>query len=322
MRENTFAVPTISVMISTKDRAADVKELLGCLVEQTWLPKQVVIVDASSQDTLGDYLATQSFPFTCNYIHTQPGVMRQRNLGVINCFGEYIVCLDDDLLLEQDYIEELLAPFFSLRNDRLSAVIGQIVDDRAWYARSPWSIKLKFQLRQIISDLFLLEKVGDGRFRYSGLATFAREDGQSHYVECISGGCVAYRRAVFDTFRFDENLYFAVFDDIDTAKRLQNEGHQVYYQSSAKVWHKKSPGGRVSRMERSRIWVAHYHYTFCKNWPQTPLRRLAFWWAVLGQLIWAGSDREMIQGIWAGVRHIRQSSSPLEAVKKLHPIDH
>lgn len=309
----------ISVMICTKDREKDVKGLLGNLAEQTCRPDQVIVVDASQEDVLSGYLASTTFPFEHRYIRAEPGVMRQRNMGIDNCDGEFIVCLDDDLILMLDFVEEMLKPFHADLDHRLSAVTGRIVENQSWLESSPLRARLNHRLRQFVIHAFLLDKVGSGRFRYSGLPTYSRDERESRYVECVPGGCVVYRRQVFDQFRYDETFFYPPLDDMDISKWLLDGGHKVYYQASACVLHKKSPSGRPSRYNLYRVWVTHYNYLFRKHWPQTALRKLAFWWSMAGMLVLNASWPEQFRGILSGIANIQASKTPLDAMNNLLP---
>jgi GT2 family glycosyltransferase len=314
------AGPRISVMICTKDRPTDVKELLDCLARQTLPPNQIVVVDASTQDGLAALLAAQVYPFETQYYRAVPGVMRQRNIGISHCDGGFIFCLDDDLLPDPAFVEEMLKPLQQNPNIPISAVIGRIVDEGKWAANVSWRGRLYYMFRNFVVNVFLLDKPGSGRFRYSTLATYPRDDVSGRLIECVAGGCVVYRRAVFDNFIFDENFFYPPLDDLDTSKRLMALGHNVYYQPSAQVLHKKSPGGRTSRTNFYRIWVTHYYYIFTKNWPQTLPRKLAFWWAVLGQLVLTATYPDQVQGVLAGISNIRETKSPVDAMQRLIPV--
>ena len=309
----------ISVMICTKDREKDVKELLGYLAEQTCCPNQVVIVDASEQDLLSENLASTPFPFECCYIRAEPGLTRQRNIGVSNCTGEFIMILDDDVIIQPNFVEEMLKPMKDDAQSTISTVIGRIVNDKSWLGNAPLSVRTKHWLRLLIMNVFLLEKNGSGYFRYSGMPTYPRDILQSGYVECIPGTCAVYRRRVFDELCFDETFYYPPLEDMDISKRLLNAGHKIYFQASACVWHKKSSRGRLPRYNLYRVWVTHYYYLFRKNWPQTFLRKLAFWWAVLGMLVLNASRPEQFRGVLSGISNILTSKTPLDAMKNLLP---
>jgi GT2 family glycosyltransferase len=313
------ARPAVSVIICTKDRAQDIQDTLADLSRQTRLPAQVVIVDARAEDRLSAYLAAATLPFECRYIRAAPGVMRQRNIGVSNCEGAFVFCLDDDLILDPDFIEEMLKPLESEQQPRPAAVMGRIVEDTSWLAGSSWRVRLNVWLRQRVSDLFLLDKIGSGRFRYSGLASYPRDPGPSRFVECVSGGCAVYPRRLFDQMCYDETIYYPPLEDHDFSKRLADAGEKAYYQASARVLHKKSASGRLPTAGLQRVFVTHHFYMFRKNWPQTPLRRLAFWWSVLGLLLLNSTRPQQFKGVLAGIANILAGPTPQAAMQRLVP---
>lgn len=309
----------ISVMICTKDREKDVKETLAYLTQQTLPPNQVVVVDASAEDRLSAYMASTPFPFECRHIRAEPGLTRQRNIGISNCLGEFILILDDDVIFEPNFIAEMLRPFEDDPQRHITVVIGRIVDNKSWLDQASLSMHMKHRLRLLIMDLFLLEKNGSGHFRYSGLPTYPRDILQSGYVECIPTTCAVFRRHVFDEVCFDEVFYYPPLDDIEFSKRLLDAGYKVYFQASARVLHKKSTSGRLPRFNLYRVWVTHYYYLFRKNWPQTFLRKLAFWWAVLGMIVINLSHPDQAKGIFSGIANIWMHRDPVKAMQNLRP---
>lgn len=66
-----------------------------------------------------------------------------------------------------------------------------------------------------------------------------------------------------------------------------------------------------------RMVVLHHHYLFCKNWPQTPLRKLAFWWSVLGLVVINLRHWEQLRGVLDGIRAILSHKTALEALESV-----
>lgn len=101
-----------SVIICTMDRPDDLGRALQSLQSQTLLPDEVIIVDASRNDRSEAPIpeAFQSLPI--RYFHTRtPGLTRQRNIGIRESTGDVLLFLDDDVILEPEYIEHVAAAF-------------------------------------------------------------------------------------------------------------------------------------------------------------------------------------------------------------------
>ena len=94
----------ISVIIPTKNRTKDLVNLLDSLRNQTRLPDELIIVDASDNDDTKNMLEEQGnqLPFDVVYRSTAPGLTRQRNIGISLSRGSLLFFFDDDVVLETE----------------------------------------------------------------------------------------------------------------------------------------------------------------------------------------------------------------------------
>ena len=100
-----------SVIIPTFNRSNSLRELLDSLAKQTYPPEQfeVIVVDDGSTDDTSSVEALD-FPFTMRYFRqANGGDAAARNLAVQESQADMLVFLDDDMLVEPDYLRHLLA---------------------------------------------------------------------------------------------------------------------------------------------------------------------------------------------------------------------
>lgn len=108
-------IPTVSVIIPTYNRRAFLYETLDSLARQSF-PMQyfeVIVVDDGSVDgteaAVTEAAATETFPFTLRYFwQPNQGDAEARNLGVNQSQADILVFLDDDILVEPDYLTRLV----------------------------------------------------------------------------------------------------------------------------------------------------------------------------------------------------------------------
>ena len=83
------------------------------LVKQTLKPQELVIVDAGTIDTIEPMLRQELEGSGIDlYISArEPGTSSQRNKGIKVARGDFYFFFDDDVLLEDDYIEKSMACF-------------------------------------------------------------------------------------------------------------------------------------------------------------------------------------------------------------------
>jgi len=110
--EGTIAVslPTVSVIIPTYNRKDMLRETLISLAQQTYPSDrfEVIVVDDGSTDGTEE-IAAEAFPFTLRYFwQTNQGDAEARNLGARQSQADILVFLDDDILVELDYLTYLI----------------------------------------------------------------------------------------------------------------------------------------------------------------------------------------------------------------------
>lgn len=102
--------PTVSYIIPTMLRQEYTLTLLKDIAAQTYLPKEVVIVDATPPEHRDESLYQQEFPFEVLVKwQTTKGSCRARNEAIDLCNGDYIIFGDDDIRILPDFIENHIA---------------------------------------------------------------------------------------------------------------------------------------------------------------------------------------------------------------------
>ena len=99
--------PTVSYIIPTMMRQDFTLNLLNDLKNQTYLPNQVIVVDATPENSRDEslYDAT-NYPFEVIFKwQTTKGSCRARNEAIDLCTGDYIVFGDDDIRIQPNFIE-------------------------------------------------------------------------------------------------------------------------------------------------------------------------------------------------------------------------
>jgi len=192
----------VSVIIPTYFRKKDLAELFECLLSQTDKPLEVIVVDDTPNDDIKYLCREYESKFNelnINIIYVRNPRERSaaiaRNIGVEKASGEVLLFLDSDILLFNDFIKKIIDVFkekpYSL------GVQGYIVNT------SIRKDRLNF-MRDIFNRIFHTYY----RYPKDSCKLFEYPSHLSKVVECewLSGANSAYRREVFDHFKFDENL--------------------------------------------------------------------------------------------------------------------
>lgn len=98
---------TVSYIIPTMLRQDYTLQLLEDLGRQTYLPNQVVVIDATPPNDRKEFLYDSGkYPFEVQFHwQTTQGSCRARNEAIAHCTSDYIVFGDDDIRIPPDFIE-------------------------------------------------------------------------------------------------------------------------------------------------------------------------------------------------------------------------
>lgn len=251
MEPNHDAAPAVglSVVICTKDRPRELATCLESLSRQRMLPLEVLVVDASAQApeaVVEDFRRAVAGGCRVELIRAQPGLPRQRNIGIRAARGDVVVFFDDDVILEPDYLWELARVYERDTAHAIGGVGGAQVPDptpRETAARRTWA------------RMFLLAGYGSGRLKRSGHAEYAFCPDTEREVDFLSGCNMSFRRAVFDDQLFDERLSgYAIGEDLQFSYRVSRRWKLVLT-PRARLEHRHTGGGRPrpGRLEEMRV---------------------------------------------------------------------
>jgi glycosyltransferase involved in cell wall biosynthesis len=95
--------PKFEILIATRNRPHEVDQLLQSIVKSDCKPEKVILVSSGIQ--ISDGLTTFNQELNIDHFHTETkGQVNQKKIGIsrLNPNTEWVIFLDDDLLLEQN----------------------------------------------------------------------------------------------------------------------------------------------------------------------------------------------------------------------------
>ena len=273
----------ISVIIPTKNRFLDIIECIKSILVQTLLPDEIIIVDSSDTQQLNSKIKEfKSEKTKFAYIHTKPGVNYQRNIGIERSCGDIVFILDDDTVLEKNFIKEIVNIFKEDEERKVGGVCGDIINIETQNHSVMYHIKRA--ISTVFATIFFHIKIGNGKgkFRLSGFPTYCYGTNKIANVECLPSGVTAFRREVLNEFAWDENIYYMTDDDF--SYRVSRKYKNVYT-PYARLIHNVSPAGREKAYLRRKLFIESYCRHFKKNLPQTFKHKFAFYMAIIGLFV-------------------------------------
>lgn len=218
------AVPSISVIVPTKDRAAELEDCLVALFGMDYPSErlEVIVVDDGSRDDTPEVVRRHPCTYLAN--DRNRGQSYSRNVGARAASGEVLAFIDSDCVASPEWLREL-APFFSW--PALAAVGGLV---SGYYDESRLD-----RYEQVASSL----NMGDR------LILMADDRSMSYVPTC---NLLVRREAYLELGGLREDL--RVGEDVDFCWRLRAAGWRLVYSPTGVVGHKHR--NRLSQMLRRR----------------------------------------------------------------------
>ncbi len=296
----------ITVIICTRNRFDDFRNTALSILLQKRLPDELVVVDSSDIQEIEGYLKSAKLPMSVKYIHSKPGLTLQRNVGIRNSAGDILFFFDDDCELDVNYLAKVEDVFSRDVRGEIGAVGGRLEN---LYGNQTLTLKFRVELIVfgLIRSIFGLEDHGSGRFRLSGMATFPHDSMNARYIDCLSGGLMAFRKEVFQKVEFDENMPgYGLMEDWAISKSTLDAGYKIYYEPSASLVHKESPQNRLNHFRWAEMTVINYNYLFQKNWSRDWFRWPFYYWALLGLIVINMHNMGALRGTFSGIGKLRR----------------
>ncbi len=307
----------ISVVTPTLGRPREVSDLLVNLAAQTVPPSELILVDGATPEDERTRevvtVAAPTLPWPCRYLRQGGGTAIQRNAGIDAGDGDFIALIDDDIRLDEDFFEQMLAAFENDFDRQVGGITGYISNQFLDPETSPrwrWYRRLR-----------LFTTFEPGRYDFQSGYPINRYLQPPHRglkeIDFMGAGCAVWRRQVFDSgLRFaDFFTGYAVLEDAHLALRAGRRW-RLLENGRARCRHLRSPRGRVGSRSIGRQSAVNYRFVFIDLVPRRTLgQELRFWRVQLLDLLRFSvallrrPDREgvaliagKLEGIWQAAR--------------------
>jgi GT2 family glycosyltransferase len=287
-----------SVIIATYGRDSCLVETIRCVLQQDYPDFELLIVDQSVRHTpeVESFLRKVDDPRYSYCLITPPSLPAARNFGLSRAQGEIVIFVDDDVLLDEGFIEAHVRVHERLKG--VAAVGGRV------------------RLRDLAPDTRLYTILNDG----SPIGSYDFPDEGD--LDTVQGCNMSFRRAILeDIGAFDPSYEGNAFrEESDVSFRLRRRGYRIRFEPKAALEHLAAPTGgcRVDDVWSNKIYYQNETLFHLRNrglrffflfifsafrsyvWPHK--RSLQFWRRL--KAFFSGIER----GIWLAL-----------FPKKLHP---
>jgi GT2 family glycosyltransferase len=216
---------SVSVVICTRDRAADLQKCLASLKMLKTRPKEILVVDNASR-TNETLEVTKKFSDVKYIYEARPGLSIARNTGVQQCTGDIVLFTDDDVEVHPHWLNSLLANF---TDPEVMVVTGPVIPttlstEAEWIFENHWGLNKGFTPRTFDEHFLKIRSVKSAPIWDVG-----------------AGANMAVRRDAFQLAgHFDEALGAGASgcsEDSEFWYRILVKGYIIKYDPRAVVFH-------------------------------------------------------------------------------------
>lgn len=246
---------TLSVVIVTVGAKDYIRLCLDSLLKQSFSPDEVIVIDNSIQpepvqELKRLYPEVKFYPSSENLFYAT-GL----NKGIDLSRGDFILCLNDDVVLDKDFIRRALEGFSAGSN--IGSVSGKILR----------SDKKTLDSTGLFLSLWRTAK--ERGYGQPDSSRFSREG----MVFGVNGAVAFFRRKMLEEIK-DANGYFdsrfgMFYEDLDVAWRAARRGWRAYYLPFALAYHVRGgsfrPDSGIGRPIARKYLNSRLHGDLIKN---------------------------------------------------------
>lgn len=269
-------LPKVTINLLGWNSKKYLKNALASALSQDYPNFEVVFIDNGSSDGSVDFVR-KSFP-RIEIINNQKnlGYAEGHNIGIQAASGEYIICMNPDIILEADFVSRAIK--IMQKDDRIGVLGGKLYRMNAAGAKTKIidSTGLKiFKSRRVIDR-------GNGEI----------DQNQYNHLEQvfgISGALPVFRKKALEDIQINGEYFDRDFEnykeDIDLCWRLNLYGWKCVYSPSAVAYHERAAGSGEKMSLKNMLALKKGHsfrakYFSFKN-QSLMLAKNDFWWYYL-----------------------------------------
>ncbi|WP_127531989.1 glycosyltransferase family 2 protein [Paenibacillus kobensis] len=283
---------TCSIVIPNYNGEPFLEKCLRSLYKQQGIEFEVILIDNASTDHSLDFVREAYPEVRVIQLERNYGFSRAVNEGILRACGQFVVLLNNDTEVEEDWLASLYRHINS--NELIFSVSSKMI---------------RMNQRNMIDDAGdELTVFGWAFKRGDGEPASDYREGGSVFSSCA--GAAIYRKAVFDEIGLFDEQFFAYLEDVDIGYRARLFGYKNEYCPDAVVYHVGS-GTSGSKYNEFKIKLSARNnvYLLYKNMPFIQmLINLPF--LVVGYLVKyvfflrAGWSKVYLSGFYEGITHL------------------
>ena len=232
--------PSVTVIVLNWNGRELLKDCLGSLEKVEYENFNVLVVDNGSMDDSVEYVKL-SFPnFDILELDNNLGFAAGNNLGfdvAKNKNAEFVIFLNNDTIVDKNFIKPLLAPFEDISvGQTVPKILYADDEEKIWYAGG-------------------IVNLWTGNIFHQGIREYDSERfNQSKITDYATGCCFCMKVSDYEGLNGFDESYSMYGEDVDLSLRIRKSGKNIFFVPESKIYHKVSAsiGGAFSLKKMKR----------------------------------------------------------------------
>ena len=118
--------PGVSVVIASRNRSSLLRECLDALLDSDYTELEIIVINDGSTDNTEDLLKEYKKKFDKKIVHLKNKIKKgwaiSKNYGIRNSKYDYIILIDDDIIVSKNFVKNLTHSLTSQIKDKVAIV--------------------------------------------------------------------------------------------------------------------------------------------------------------------------------------------------------
>ncbi len=217
--------PLISIVTVNYNHSSDTIDFLDSMKNAPYPNLEYIIVDNGSEESDYNRLKNAYPDYEYIRIEINCGFAGANNRGLEKATGDYILCINNDIIITHDFISPMLNKL------RDNPDIG-VVCPKVYFYDPPQNLQYtgytEFNNITIRNHGIGYNEPDNGQFEEDKITAYA------------IGAAMLFSREVLIKVGLMSEYFFLYYEDMDWGRRVRNAGYKIGYVHNAKVYHKDS----------------------------------------------------------------------------------
>lgn len=217
--------PLISVVTVNYNHSSDTIEFLESIYKSSYKNFEIIVVDNGSEPGDAELIKEKFNDITLYRLEKNIGFAPANNIGIRNSNGDYILSINNDMVVEEDFIEPLLKVL--QENSEIGVVCPKIkfydeprnIQSAGYTEINPITVRNKS---------IGFNEADTGQYDKDNITAFAH------------GGATMFAKELLNDIGQMSEIFFLYYEDLDWCRRVRYAGYKICYVHNSTVYHKDS----------------------------------------------------------------------------------